>query len=129
MQLGARSIARLQGIHPDLRRWVDALVERCTTEGIDFAVLEGLRTIARQRELVLRGASQTLDSRHLTGHAVDLGVWVGDQVDWHWELYAELARHGKAVAAEQDVPVEWGGDWTRFRDGPHFQLSRAAYPA
>ena len=61
--LGPRSIMRLKGVHPDLVKVVQHAIEITT---VDFTVLEGLRSIERQRELVKAGASQTLKSRHLT---------------------------------------------------------------
>ena len=74
------------------------------------------------------GASQTLSSRHITGHAVDLGAWVDNQVDWSWPLYYKIAEAMKAAAKQLDVPIEWGGDWKSFKDGPHYQLPWKDYP-
>jgi peptidoglycan LD-endopeptidase CwlK len=111
----------LRGVHPDLVR----VVARCRREGGEFRVLEGLRSQARQRELVAKGASKTMNSRHLTGHAVDLGATVGGQVRWDWPLYHALAARMKAVAEAEGVKIEWGGDWKSFPDGPHYQLPRA----
>jgi peptidoglycan L-alanyl-D-glutamate endopeptidase CwlK len=123
--LSARSLQRLNGVHPDLVRVVKRAIE---LTGVDFAVTEGLRTLARQRELVTAGASQTLRSRHLTGHAVDLVALVGGKVRWDWPLYPRIAESMKAAAKELNVPIEWGGDWKSLRDGPHFQLPWKAYP-
>lgn len=92
-------------------------------------VTEGVRTEARQRALVSAGASRTMNSRHRTGHAVDLAAIVGDQVRWDWPLYNKLAAAMKAAAAELKVPIIWGGDWKTLKDGPHFELAREAYPA
>ena len=119
--LGARSKKQLQGVHPDLVAVVERAVE--LTE-VDFTVLEGVRTRAKQRALVAAGASQTMDSRHLTGHAVDLGAYVGGKVRWDWPLYTKIAIAMKRAAKELNIPVEWGGNWKSFKDGPHFQLSR-----
>lgn len=123
--LGHRSKQRLKGVHPDLVNVVERAI-RITT--VDFAVLEGLRTPERQKALVEAGASQTLNSRHLTGHAVDLGAWLGDEVRWDWPLYHKIAAAMKEAAKQVDVPIEWGGDWRNFRDGPHFQLPRKTHP-
>ena len=129
MILGRRSLERLVGVHPDLVRVVHKAVDLCTIADKDFTVLEGLRTEDRQRVLVAQGASKTMRSRHLTGHAVDLGAWVDGQVDWHWNLYDELAGIVKDAARAVDVPVEWGGEaFGTFKDGPHFQLPWAVYP-
>jgi peptidoglycan L-alanyl-D-glutamate endopeptidase CwlK len=94
-----------------------------------FVVTEGVRTRERQVQLVAAGASTTMRSRHLTGHAVDLAVMVGLEIRWDWPLYHQLADVVKAAAQELQVPIEWGGDWTSFKDGPHFQLPWAQYPA
>ncbi len=123
--LGKRSRERLNGVHPDLVKVVERAIEIST---VDFAVLEGLRTPERQKVLMEAGASQTLNSRHITGHAVDLGAWVDGEVRWDWPLYNQIAKAMKAAAAELAIPVEWGGDWRTFKDGPHFQLPRKQYP-
>lgn len=123
--LGHRSKQRLKGVHPDLVKVVERAIK---FTAVDFAVLEGLRTPDRQKALVEAGASQTLNSRHLTGHAVDLGAWVGDEVRWDWPLYHKIAAAMKDAAKQVDVPIEWGGDWRNFRDGPHFQLPRKTHP-
>jgi len=124
-KLGARSKQRLKGVHEDLVKVVERAIEITT---VDFTVLEGLRTPERQKTLMESGASQTLNSRHITGHAVDLGAWVGDEVRWDWPLYHKIAAAMKEAAKQVDVPIEWGGDWRNFKDGPHFELDRKAYP-
>lgn len=124
-KLGKRSIERLQGVHPDLVRVVERAIDLTP---VDFTVLEGLRSPERQQTLVASGASQTLNSRHITGHAVDLGAWVDNQVDWSWPLYTKIANAMKAAANELGVAIVWGGDWRTFKDGPHFELDRRYYP-
>ena len=124
-KLGARSKMRLQGVHPDLVKVVEQAIRIST---VDFTVLEGLRDPLRQKKLVESGASQTLNSRHITGHAVDLGAWVDDQVDWSWPLYHRIASAMKEAADSLGVKIVWGGDWTQFKDGPHFELRRKEYP-
>lgn len=124
--LGQRSLDRLKGVHPDLIRVVKRAIQ--ITE-IDFTILEGLRTAERQRQLMAAGATKTLNSRHLTGHAVDLGAFVAGEVRWDWPLYRKLAEAMKQAAAEQGVPITWGGDWRTLKDGPHFELPWAQYPA
>ncbi len=124
-RLSQRSRAALQGVHPDLVAVVEAAIELTP---VDFMVTEGLRTAARQAELVRAGASRTLNSRHLTGHAVDVAAWVDGQVRWDWPLYPRIAEAFKAAAKGRGVRLIWGGDWPRLRDGPHFELDRGAYP-
>lgn len=124
-KLGIRSKHRLKGVHPDLVAVVKRAIE---ISSVDFTVLEGMRTVSRQRELVAKGASTTMNSRHLTGHAVDLGAWVDGTVRWDWPLYHKIAAAMKQAAKEEGVIMEWGGDWAKFPDGPHFQLNWEKYP-
>jgi len=123
--LSTRSEYALQGVNPDLVRVVRRAI---TLTNVDFVVTEGLRTPERQAELVKAGASKTLNSRHITGHAVDLAPIIAGQVRWDWPPFHELARAMKQAAAAEGVAIVWGGSWTRFRDGPHFELDRKAYP-
>jgi len=123
--LSKKSKDRLSGVHQDLVKVVNLAIQITTC---DFAVLEGVRSPARQEQLVKAGASQTMKSRHLTGHAVDLGAYVNGSVRWDWPLYNQLADAMKKAAAELNIPIEWGGDWTTLKDGPHFQLPWKIYP-
>ena len=125
MQLSERSHQRLQGVHPDLQRIV--LLAAALTD-TDFIVTEGLRTVERQRQLVAKGASQTMNSRHITGHAVDLAATVDGEVRWDWPLYHRLATAMKEAARQLGIRMVWGGDWRSFKDGPHFELDRHVYP-
>jgi len=124
-KLSQKSLDRLSGVHPDLVAVVKRAIE--ITE-VDFAVLEGVRSVARQEQLIKAGASQTMKSRHLTGHAVDLGAYVNGSVRWDWPLYDKIALAMKAAAIELQVAIEWGGSWKTFKDGPHFQLTWEEYP-
>jgi peptidoglycan L-alanyl-D-glutamate endopeptidase CwlK len=129
--LTLRDHQRLAGVHPDLVR----VVERARLT-VPFIVTEGLRTPERQAALVKAGASRTLHSRHLTGHAVDLAYWLDDgdglpeagEVRWDWPLCHQVAAAMKSAAAKEGVALVWGGDWTSFPDGPHFELDRRSYP-
>lgn len=123
--LGPRSLAKLEGVHPDLVRVIQRAIE---ISPVDFAVTEGLRTMARQKELLAAGATTTLKSRHLTGHAVDLAPYAARKLRWDWPLFYRLAPAVKQAAAECGVEIEWGGDWETFKDGPHFQLPWEKYP-
>ena len=123
--LTALSHRRLQGVHDDLV----AVVKSASVRGVPFQVIEGVRSIERQRLLVAQGASRTMNSRHLTGHAVDLAVVDGGEARWDWPSYKLLASCMKAAAREIGIPIEWGGDWVTFKDGPHFQLPWKHYPA
>ena len=129
MKLNTASVSRLRGVHSDLIRVVLCCAEDWVDAETGFIVTCGLRTLAEQKLLKAKGASKTLRSRHLTGHAVDLACTINGQVRWDWPLYSKLAKAMKAAAKKEKVPLEWGGDWTSFKDGPHFQLPWAKYPA
>ena len=122
-KLGTRSLQNLSGVHPDLVAVVKRAIQ--ITEQ-DFTVIEGIRNIDRQRQLYRTGASKTLNSRHLTGHAVDMVPW---PVDWNdLERFEVMSEAMKQAAEELDIPIVWGGDWKSFYDAPHFELDRKVYP-
>lgn len=121
MKLSLGSLAKLKGVHPDLVRVIKKAAE---ITKVEFAVIEGLRTLERQKQLVAAGASKTLKSRHLTGHAADVVPLVDGRIRWDWPIYHKLAPFIKAAARAENVPIEWGGDWKSFPDGPHWQLPR-----
>ncbi|MBV5311538.1 M15 family metallopeptidase [Chromatium okenii] len=123
--LSTRSLNNLIHVHPDLIGVVELAIQKTP---VDFCVTEGLRSPERQARLVKAGASKTLKSRHLTGHAVDLAAIVDGKIRWDWPLYFKIAEAMKAAAKEENVSIVWGGDW-KMKDGPHFELSRKVYPA
>lgn len=124
-QLSRRSLARLQGVHPDLVAVVKLAI---TLTAVDFSVVEGVRTLAKQREYFLKGKSRTMNSRHLTGHAVDLAPWINGDIEWEDEAgWREVSRAVKAAARKLGVKVWWGYDLWGW-DQPHFQLDWQRYP-
>ena len=135
-RLGKRSRSRLEGVHPDLKAVVELAI---TLTMLDFTVLEGARSDERQIVLFAVGATSTMNSRHKVkkvedggdgfAHAVDLGAWIDGEVRWDWPLYDKIAACMKLASFELGIEIEWGGDWRSFRDGPHFQLPWATYPA
>lgn len=122
---GERSIKNLAGVNSDLVRVAHKAL---SLSQIDFAVIEGLRTKARQAELMAAGASKTMNSRHITGHAIDVAPIIGGKIRWDWPLFDELAKAFKLAAKEENVPIVCGADWKKFPDGPHFELDRKYYP-
>lgn len=119
-----RSKGALRGVHPDL---VVLAYEALSFSSVDFGISEGVRVMSRQKELVAAGKSWTLNSRHLTGHAIDVFAWVDGKVSWdkkhyHW-IYDAFVR----ASRETGIPFGWGGKWSTF-DGPHFELPRTSYP-
>lgn len=146
-KLSQRSLGRLEGVKPELVDVVKRAIELTT---VDFGVTEGVRTVERQKELVEKGASQTMKSKHITGDAVDLMAYIGGKGCWELNVYDEVADAMKAAAKELDVKIKWGAAWSvdclndwegtseeamnsyidlrrsqgrrPFIDGPHFEL-------
>ena len=146
-KLSKRSLGKLEGVKPEMIEVVKTAIEFTT---VDFGVIQGLRTLEQQRELVAKGASQTMKSKHLTGDAVDLMAYVGSRGSWELSLYDNIADAMKLAAIECDVKLRWGAAWhiddirewdgtmqdamdqyidirrsqgrRPFIDGPHFEL-------
>ena len=146
-KLSKRSLGRLEGVDERMVRVVKTAI---TVSKIDFGVICGLRTIAEQKELVAKGASQTMKSKHIDGLAVDLMAYVGGRASWELNLYDDIADAMKIAADEEDVSLRWGAarhindlrEWDSsmqdamneyidlrrsqgrrpFIDGPHFEL-------
>lgn len=121
-----RSEKNLAGVNPDLVKVVRRALE---ISPVDFGITEGLRSTDRQRQLVAEGKSQTMNSRHITGHAVDVFAYPTPAGSWEWKYYAQIASAFKQAAKDLNIPIEWGGDWKTLKDGPHFQLTHKDYPA
>lgn len=121
-----RSENNLKGVNSDLVKIVRRALQ---LSPVDFGITEGLRTVERQQQLVAAGKSQTMNSRHISGHAVDVFAYPTSAGSWEWKYYEQIATAFKQAAKELDIPVEWGGDWKTLKDGPHFQLPHAKYPA
>ncbi len=118
-----RTRKNLVGVHPHLVQVVERAAE---LSPVPFVVTEGLRTLDRQKQLKAAGKSWTLNSRHLTGHAVD----IVDADDFKYDMpdMTKIKTAMFAAADELGVPLDWGGDWKQ-RDTPHFELRKSAYPA
>ena len=124
-RLSARSLERLTGVHPDLQKVVKLAIE---ITPIDFGITEGVRSPERQKQLYDDGLSKTLNSRHPTGHAVDVVAYHDGKVTWAWPAYEIVAQAFEEAAARLSIPIVWGGSWRTFKDGPHFELDRKRYP-
>lgn len=122
--LSQRSVDKLRGVHPDLVRVVHRAIQLTP---IDFAITCGTRSQEEQRQLVAEGKSRTMNSRHLTGHAVDFVALFNGRASWDMKHYAEIAQAFKHAALELGIAIVWGGDWAKFRDGPHIELDRRVY--
>lgn len=124
-ELSQRSKQNLNGVNDDLIRIVYRALQLST---IDFGIIEGIRSLEHQKRLFAAGKSQTLNSRHLTGHAVDVFAYPTPAGSWDWKYYKLISDAFKLAGRELNIPVEWGGDWKTLKDGPHFQLPYADYP-
>lgn len=107
-KLSERSLSKLQGVDALL---IEAVHYAIDVTRIDFGVIEGVRSIARQKKLVNSGASRTMDSKHLTGHAVDLMAYVDGRGSWELALYEEIAEAMKFGARETGLSIRWGAAW------------------
>ena len=122
--LSAKSQIKLSLVHPDLQKVVHAAIK---VTAVEFIVTEGLRTLQRQEELLKARATTTMNSRHLTGHAVDVAAIVNSHADWHPQLYHHIADAFLAESAKLQIPLIWGGNWLTFKDLCHFELNRQFY--
>ena len=121
----------LVGVHPDLVRVIEWAIQ---ITPVDFRVGEGVRTLARQKQMVAQKKSQTLRSRHVPESnacrmscAVDLHALPSGVLSWDWKYYEQIATAMKQAARDVGVPIEWGGDWKTLKDGVHFQLPWNVY--
>ena len=131
MKLTTNDQKKLSYLHPDLCK----VINRCAQmTKIPFMVMETSRSKQQQMKNIANHVSQTMHSRHLVSsdglaRAADL-VPIDDKGKpiWAWPVYHKFAPEMKAAAKYVGVNIEWGGDWLRFKDGPHFQLSWKEYP-
>lgn len=121
---GEKSRQRRIGVHPALV----AVSDRALSYGVmDMTVLHlgGARTLDQQKDLVQKGASKTMKSRHLIqsdgyGHALDLAPY---PVDWNdIDRFMMMGSLMFRAAAQEGVILTWGGHWPSFKDYPHFQF-------
>ena len=120
-KLSKKSLAKLNEVNPDLQKLVKNAIGLST---IDFGISEGMRSKERQKILYDTGKSQTMNSRHLTGHAVDVYAWKDGAVSWEFEDYETINIAFSQAAKLTNIDYVWGGSWKSFKDGPHFELKR-----
>ena len=118
-KLSKKSLTKLEEVHPHMQELVKAAIE---LSPIDFGISEGLRTKERQQLLYDQGKSQILNSRHLTGHAVDVYAWKDGAVSWDFSDYEIINGVFSHASVRLNIPYIWGGSWKTFKDGPHFEL-------
>jgi len=135
--INLRSQNNLKDVHPDLIMLVTLANSHYADGDRDFIVTEGARTIERQKELMAKGATKTLKSRHLrtwskgyglVAHAIDVAPTLSGKVRWDWPLFHDIHDAFRAASIDCGVEFEWGGLWKSFPDGPHFQLPHLTYP-
>jgi peptidoglycan L-alanyl-D-glutamate endopeptidase CwlK len=114
-KLGQRSLERLEGVDERMVAVVKSAIHRTK---VDFGVVCGLRTIEEQRELVAKGASQTMKSKHLDGVAVDLMAYVGSRASWELNLYDDIADAMREAAKDLGIAICWGAAWSTI-DHPY----------
>lgn len=124
-EFSKRSEDNLKGINPSLEKVIRRTLE---ISPVDFIVIEGLRTKERQKGLVNTGKSQTMNSRHLTGNAVDI---IPVNTKWQIDEFKPLLKAVKQAADELGVKLRFGINWkndpslpieTRFIDAPHVEI-------
>lgn len=120
-KLSKSSLNKLQRVKKPL---VDVVKRAIELSEVDFGVSEGVRTLERQKSLYEAKKSLTMNSRHLTGDAVDVFAWVNGYVDWNFSNYEKIAKAMFKAAEELGIEIEWGGNFRNFKDGVHFQLKR-----
>lgn len=131
-QFSRQSIERLKEVHPVL---VAICWRALSLSEYDFGISQGKRTRAEQARMVEQGKSQTMDSKHLTGHAIDFAVY-DPELTWDFDKYREVAHAFYTAAAEYDVTIRWGGDWDSdgyshdhsLVDGPHIEINPSEWP-
>lgn len=117
---------RIAGLHPEVRATAAAFVNRVEQElGIQLRVTQGYRSIAEQNALYAQGRTAPGDivtnarggsSYHNYGLAFDV-VEVRPDGSANWDTdWAAIGRIGESMG------LEWGGNWTRLVDRPHFQM-------
>jgi peptidoglycan LD-endopeptidase CwlK len=107
-KLSQRSLDKLEGVNPKL---VAVVQKAILLTKIDFGVTYGLRTVEEQEKLVAAGRSQTMKSKHITGHAVDLMAYVDGKGCWELNVYDDLADAMAQAARDEGVAIRWGAAW------------------
>ena len=128
MKLNERSLNNLKGVHPALINVVQKTADLMgELPNYSFVITQGLRTLEQQKQLLKEKKTTTLKSKHLTGHAVDIAVFIDGKLTWDLKEYKKVADLFKEAGKELNVDIEWGGDWVSFKDGPHFQIDPNKY--
>lgn len=103
-----RSRRNLEGVKTDLVRLCERALE---LSPIDFGITQGMRSEEEQAILVSIGRSQTMNSRHLTGDAIDFAPYVSGSYRDEWPFYYPIVDVFIQVAREARMTFIWGGAW------------------
>lgn len=116
--------AKLAKVSPTLQTRGRLFIEAARAVGVEVQIVQGLRTFAEQDGLYAQGRSKPGKrvtnarggfSNHNFGLALDFAPVVNGVVSWDEKLYRPFAEWASAAG------LEWGGNWTKFRDLPHVQ--------
>jgi peptidoglycan L-alanyl-D-glutamate endopeptidase CwlK len=123
-KLSRRSLDRLEGVDERLQAVAKHAITLTKT---DFGVIQGLRTLDEQKELVAKGASKTMKSLHLEGKAIDVMAFVNSRASWRWgaawhidDIRKWEGTMEEAMNAYIDLRRSQGK--RPFIDGPHFEI-------
>jgi peptidoglycan L-alanyl-D-glutamate endopeptidase CwlK len=129
--LSATSLMRLNNVKPIL---IDIFKEAIKQSPYDFGIASGFRTLEEQQKLYAKGRTTSgkivtnadgiiNKSYHQSGNAVDIYAYINGKATWESQYYKPIAEHIMKVAKEKfNTNLQWGGNWTKFRDLPHFQI-------
>lgn len=141
-KLSNRSLDRLKGVHPAL---VDLLTFAIKSSPYDFGIPQygGLRTEKDQKELYAKGRTDfSTHQRPVTyvdgvnkksnhqakndgyGYAFDIYIYIHESKSASWDVnkLSLVANHLIDIARLKGINLEWGGNWSRFKDYPHFEM-------
>ena len=119
-----RSEGNIQMLMPTAQRKARDFMNAVAAAGITVKIISATRTYAEQDELFSRGRTKPGlkvtnarggQSNHNFGVAWDIGIFTDGQYHPESPLYKEVGDIGRALS------LEWGGDWHKFQDEPHFQ--------
>lgn len=114
---------RLDDLSPAFRPIAFELLARLTEAQIPVMVIDTLRTPEEQAENLRKGVSATLNSKHLTGNAIDVcpyDVYQSngpDKLQWDAAnpIWLRIGEIGERLG------LRWGGRWKRPFDPGHFE--------
>tara|TARA_R100000808_G_C2041987_1_gene81195 strand:- start:117 stop:497 length:381 start_codon:yes stop_codon:yes gene_type:complete len=122
-RFGRKSRRVLEGLNEDLQELLNEVIKY-----VDVSLIEGKRSLDRQKQLKKDGSTKTLNSKHLKGEAIDLAPY---PIDWDdRERFIYISGIVKGIAYQMGIPIIWGGDWNEnqdlsdnnFDDLVHFEL-------